>query len=60
MLLNPRHEIPNPKQGSKSEIQMFKTNSETRILLNSLGIQTIRVMVMEIAILVFIIGTFDI
>jgi hypothetical protein len=60
MFLNPKHEARNPKQGSKSEIQMFKTNPETRILLNPLAIQRIKVTGMEIANLVFVIETFDI
>jgi hypothetical protein len=41
LLLNPKHEIRNPKQGSKSEIQMFKTNSKTRTRLNALAIRTL-------------------
>jgi hypothetical protein len=55
-VLNPKHESRgpaerNPKQGSKSEIQMFKTNSEALILLNSLTTWTIGTTDMEIAIL---------
>jgi hypothetical protein len=47
MLLNPKHESRglagrNPKQGSKFEIQMFKTKSKTQTLLNALAIRAMR------------------
>jgi hypothetical protein len=65
MLLNPKHKSRgragrNPKQASKFEIQIFKTKSKTRIMLNSLAIQPIKARDMKFAILVFVIGTFGV
>jgi hypothetical protein len=63
MLLNPKQESRgtagrNPKQGSKSEIQMFKTKSEARTRLNALAIRTMKMT--GRAAFVSVIGTFDI
>jgi hypothetical protein len=65
MLLKPKHESRgpagrNPKQGSKSEIQMFKTRSKTRTLLNALAIRAMKMTSGQIASFVSVIGTFDI
>jgi hypothetical protein len=64
-LLNPKHKSRgpsgrNPKQGSKSQIQMFKTKSKTRTRLKVLATRTMKMTGGQIAAFVSAMGTFHI